>query len=77
MATIAQDWLFNWQEIDAASDLDRLKLVLNALSLVDESLMSTLEQRRRIIRRAPYQANHRYAEAVEGKDIRNALPRTL
>ena len=35
MATIAQDWLFNWQEIDAASDLDRLKLVLNALSLVD------------------------------------------
>jgi hypothetical protein len=28
-----------WKEIDAASDLDRLRLVLSALSLVDEELM--------------------------------------
>ena len=35
MATIAQRYLFSWKEIDAASDLDRLRLVLDALSLVD------------------------------------------
>ena len=29
------------KEIDAASDLDRLKLVIGALSLVDETLMVT------------------------------------
>ena len=46
MATLSQNYLFNWQEIDAASDLDRLKLVLGALSLVDEDLMVTLEERR-------------------------------
>ena len=46
MATLSQNYLFSWQEIDAASDLDRLKLVLEALSLVDEDLMVTLEERR-------------------------------
>jgi hypothetical protein len=46
MATIPQSYLFNWKEIDAASDLDRLRLVLSALSLVDEDLMVTLEERR-------------------------------
>jgi hypothetical protein len=46
MATIAQTYLFSWKEIDAASDLDRLKRVLTALSLVDEDLMVILEKRR-------------------------------
>lgn len=46
MATIPQPSLFNWKEIDTASDLDRLVLVLTALALFDEKLMSFLEQRR-------------------------------
>ena len=46
MATLSQNYLFNWREIDAASDLDRLRLVLSALSIVDEELMVTLEARR-------------------------------
>jgi hypothetical protein len=46
MATISQPFLFSWREIDAASDLDRLALVLEALSSVDEKLVSFLEQRR-------------------------------
>jgi hypothetical protein len=46
MATIPQPFLFSWKEIDAASDLDRLVLVLHALSLVDEKLVSFLEERR-------------------------------
>ena len=44
MATIPQPYLFNWKEIDAASDLDRLVLVL--LALPDENMVSFLEQRR-------------------------------
>ena len=44
MATISQPWLFSWKEIDEASDLDRLRLVLGALP--DEALVSFLEQRR-------------------------------
>jgi len=44
MATISQPYLFNWKEIDAASDLDRLVLVLSALP--DERMVSFLEQRR-------------------------------
>ena len=44
MATIAQPFLFSWKEIDAASDLDRLSLVLNVLP--DEKLVLYLEQRR-------------------------------
>lgn len=44
MATIPQNWLFNWKEIDAASDLDRFQLVLSALP--DEKLASFLEERR-------------------------------
>jgi IS5 family transposase len=43
MATISQPSLFSWKEIDARSDLDRLSLVLSALSLVDEDLMVRLE----------------------------------
>jgi hypothetical protein len=46
MATIPQPSLFSWKEIDAASDLDRLVLVLSALALFDEKLMTFLEQRR-------------------------------
>lgn len=46
MATIPQPQLFRWNEIDTASDLDRLKLVLAALSLVDESLVGYLEAKR-------------------------------
>jgi len=44
MATVPQPWLFNWQQIDVASDLDRLKLVLSALP--DEQLVCFLEQQR-------------------------------
>ena len=44
MARISQPFLFSWKEIDAASDLDRLVLVLSALP--DEKLVCFLEQRR-------------------------------
>lgn len=44
MAMIAQPFLFSWQEIDEASDLDRLRLVLDALP--DEKLVRFLEDRR-------------------------------
>jgi len=44
MATIAQPSLYWWSEIDAASDLDRLQLVLSALP--DEQLVRTLELHR-------------------------------
>jgi hypothetical protein len=41
MATLPQQYLFNWQDVDAASDLDRLLLVLKAIP--DEKLMLQLE----------------------------------
>jgi hypothetical protein len=44
MATIRQRPLFAWQQVDAASDLQRLRLVLEAMP--DETLMRTLEQQR-------------------------------
>lgn len=44
MATIPQPSLFSWQQIDASSDLHRLRLVLAALP--DEPLVRLLEQRR-------------------------------
>lgn len=44
MATIPQPYLFSWKEIDEASDLDRLRLVLDALP--DEELVRFLEERR-------------------------------
>jgi hypothetical protein len=44
MATIPQPFLFSWKEIDEASDLDRLRRVLDVLP--DEALVSFLEQRR-------------------------------
>jgi hypothetical protein len=44
MARIPQTRLFDWKQIDAASDLDRLRLVLDVLP--DEELVSLLEQRR-------------------------------
>ena len=44
MAIIPQAFLLNWREIDAASDLDRLRLVLEAIP--DEPLMRILEQER-------------------------------
>jgi len=44
MATITQPWLFSWKEIDAASDLDRIRLVLSALP--DEEIVLFLEKRR-------------------------------
>lgn len=44
MATITQPNLFCWKEIDAASDLDRLILVLSVLP--DEELARTLEKKR-------------------------------
>lgn len=45
MATIPQRSLFSWKQIDAASDLDRLRLVLSVLP--DEPLVATLEKHRR------------------------------
>jgi len=44
MAIIPQGSLFNWQQVDSCSDLDRLKLVLS--SLPDEALVKTLENKR-------------------------------
>ncbi len=41
---IVQGFLLDWREIDAASDLDRLRLVLGAVP--DEPLMRALEQER-------------------------------
>ena len=43
MATIPYPSLFSWQSIEAASDLDRLRLVLAAMSTVDEPFMRQLE----------------------------------
>lgn len=45
MASIPQSELFSWEEIEASSDLDRLKLVLD--SMPDEALMIQLELARR------------------------------
>lgn len=44
MAIIAQKELFSWNQVDASSDLDRLKMVLNVIS--DEPLMRVLEKKR-------------------------------
>jgi len=44
MAIIPQAELFSWQQIDAASDMDRLRWVLE--SIPDEKLMQTLEAQR-------------------------------
>ena len=44
MAIISQPYLVDWVHIDAASDLDRLKLVLDVIP--DETLMLALEARR-------------------------------
>ena len=44
MATIRQNFLLDWNLVDAASDLDRLRLVLGAIP--DESLAQKLEKER-------------------------------
>lgn len=44
MAILAQPHLLSWREVEAASDLDRLRLVLSALA--DEAVVSELEHRR-------------------------------
>ena len=44
MATMPQPFLFTWKQIEAASDLDRLQWVLDALP--DEELVTLLEARR-------------------------------
>jgi len=44
MAKVPQPFLFGWKEIDAASDLDRLRLVLSAIP--DEGFMRKLEKKR-------------------------------
>jgi len=44
VATIIQPSIFSWQNVDADSDLGRLKLVLN--NLPDEEVVSTLEKNR-------------------------------
>ena len=46
MAAILQGNLFSWKEISVASDLDRLRLVIETISLVDEPLMIALETAR-------------------------------
>ena len=45
MAIIHQPGLFSWEQVDAASDMDRLRRVLEALP--DEALMLALEAERR------------------------------
>jgi len=44
MAMLAQGYIFDWQQVDSASDLDRLKLVLEGI--LDTALMETLEYER-------------------------------
>ena len=44
MATILQPSMFSWKDIEADSDLNRLRLVLSVLP--DEDFVSLLEQRR-------------------------------
>jgi hypothetical protein len=44
MAKIKDPFLFNWQNVEAKSDLDRLRLVLEHLP--DEELMQKLEKHR-------------------------------
>jgi len=44
MAKIAQRHLFDWRQVEAAGDLDRLRLVLSAMP--DEEFVSLLERRR-------------------------------
>ena len=44
MAIIIQQQLFSWEEVEASSDLDRLKLALNYLP--DEKLVQRLEKKR-------------------------------
>ena len=44
MAIIHQPGLFSWEQVDAASDMDRLRRVLEALP--DEALMLALEAQR-------------------------------
>ena len=46
MATIHDPSLFSWQSIETASDLDRMRLVIAALSTHDEQLMLRLESLR-------------------------------
>ena len=41
MASIPQRRLFSWRDIEARSDLDRLRMVLDVMP--DEGLMRTLE----------------------------------
>jgi len=41
MASIAQTRLFSWKQIEARSDLDRLRMVLKVIP--DEELMYTME----------------------------------
>ena len=45
MAIIHQPGLFSWDQVEAASDLDRLRVLLEALP--DEGLMRTLEAERK------------------------------
>lgn len=45
MASIAQRQLFSWDQVDASSDLDRLRMTLDALP--DEPLMRALEHARK------------------------------
>jgi hypothetical protein len=44
MAMIPRPYLFRWEKVDAASDLDRLQLVIKAMP--DEELMRTMERER-------------------------------
>ncbi|MBI3893589.1 MAG: DDE transposase, partial [Candidatus Wallbacteria bacterium] len=41
MASISQPYIFSWEHIDTASDLERLRLVLDVIP--DERLMVKLE----------------------------------
>src|SRR5512139_2654075 len=45
MAKVMTPYLFRWQEVEARSDLERLRLVLNHIG--DEALMRKLEEHRK------------------------------
>jgi hypothetical protein len=45
MAIIPQTGLFSWNQIEASSDMDRLRMALDAMP--DDTLMRTLEELRK------------------------------
>lgn len=74
MAMIAQQRLFDWQEIEVSSDLDRLRLVLEAIP--DEPLMHALELERRK-RRNDYPIRAMWNSVLAGIVFQHEGPESL